>query len=147
MREIEKAFAQVLVEYEFALALAGGRTEHSRSIDNDGHKKCSRYFTSTTVRRNFGIAVLRATFRGEPAVQSELAHLVGVSRNSIDRIIVDALLGGWIIIERDSTNQRLSTATDVMIDSYYTYSQNGRQVGNRLNMAQLTLAIDAIFTD
>lgn len=134
LHKLEKEYAKELLDYEIAL--------HTKSKDRPKkHKEVSDYFSSTKNRRLFGLLCIRAYYRGTPALVTDIAHIIRISRTAMDKMVGECEAAGWITVDRSEANHRYISASSIIVDAWLDYTQFIRPISQATRMANVNTVI------
>lgn len=114
--ELYRAYAYQLVRLEL-------KSISSQRIVPSIHQSIFEYVTSTKNRRSYGLLCVLAAMEKEPISPSDIAKLLGVSRNSVDTMISETKSHGWIVCSRSKRGIRSIEAAPIMIDCWVDYAE------------------------
>lgn len=118
--------------------------ESQRIFDNDQSKEISEYFKSTSNRRAFGLTMVAAKLHSTPALATDVAHSIRVSRTALDKMISECEDAGWIEVTRNAHGWRYIHATQVAVDSWMSYADARRLTFAHSHLIPLSMAIEEI---
>ena len=132
--QLEKEYAKAYLNYEIALHSKGrGRIKK--------HKEISAYFSSTQNRRLFGLHCISAYYDGTPALVTDIAHNIKISRTAMDKMVAECEAAGWITIERSEANHRYITASSITTEAWQDYVKFLRPISQSTRMGEVNTAI------
>lgn len=132
--KLEEEYAKAYLNYEIAL--------HTKSRGRiRKHKEISVYFSSTKNRRLFGLHCIRAYYDGTPALVTDIAHNIRISRTAMDKMVAECEAAGWITIDRSEANHRYISASFIIVDAWLDYVQFIRPISQSTKMGEVNSAI------
>lgn len=132
--KLEKEYAKAYLDYEIAL--------HTKSKERiKKHKEISAYFSSTKNRRLFGLLCIRAYYDGTPALVTDIAHIIRISRTAMDKMVGECEAAGWITVDRSEANHRYISASSIIADAWLDYAQFIRPISQSTKMGEINSAI------
>ena len=134
LHKLEKEYAKEYLDYEIAL--------HTESKERPKkHKEVSDYFSSTKNRRLFGLHCIRAYYHGTPALVTDIAHIIRISRTAMDKMVGECEAAGWITVDRSEANHRYISASFIIADAWLDYAQFIRPISQSTKMGEINSAI------
>lgn len=131
---LEKEYAKAYLDYEIAL--------HTKSKGRiKKYKEISEYFSSTKNRRLFGLLSIRAHYDSTPALVTDIAHIIRISRTAMDKMVAECEAANWINIDRSEANHRYISASSIVVDAWIDYAKFIRPISQSTKMGQVNSAI------
>ena len=132
-------YSKQLSQLEYELLILGPKNEVPKE-----ETQARNYFLSTHTRRCFGVMLTRNTLAEELATVSETAKLLGISRNSCEKIANDCEAEGWLQSDRSIPNYRYLSATPFTLKVWASYAERVREVSSSIDFSDTHIAIRAL---
>lgn len=98
---------------------------------------------STISRRLFGLVSIRAALDDEPIKVSDIAKILGISRNACDAIARDMEGLGYITVDRSIPNYRYVKASDFLLEVFHEYAMWNADFSYKSGLSQANIAMQA----
>lgn len=131
---IDRAYARALIDFEVASSLSQlwEPTEKELPIQ--------QYAMSTGNRRLFCLLMVRSALDDVLITPTNIAREVGISRNTVDTMVKEGELGGWLTVERDHNQHRSVMAAENMVHVFIRYSNSVADFSEGIDLAGLNNA-------